>query len=488
MIYTREKLIKAGLILLLAVVLASCGKRVDSSDQLYENLVDLYMQHRFIEARELIAQFRQEKDVTATLRRDVDSIDGFIDRYYLEYPITKARLLDEFKQKNLVVSETQLLKWEMAGQLEFMEIDGEKRYFVSAPGNLFLLNDSLREMGSDRALKKASLNRFCLAHISEVLEQSRRDEFGAAVMPVEMQLDYTVELKDEWVPSGDTVRAWMPYGARGLERQPVVELLDYYPRNNPCVLSAGPHHSLYLEGVVQPDSPARFFTSIRLVSKAQYFEGERLSWIDFGPIPDSIAPFLAERPPHLAFTPQIRLLADSLTNAEMRPFEMVRRFYYWINDHIPWASAVEYGLMTNIPAYTLEHQHGDCGMQTLLFMALCRYKGIPVRWQTGWMLHPGNVNLHDWCEVWYQNVGWVPVDVSFKLQQSPNKAVREFYISGIDAYRLVVNNDYGRSFQPPKYWPRSEPVDFQRGELEWEGGNLFFNKWSRNMEVSYKTQ
>ncbi len=104
------------------------------------------------------------------------------------------------------------------------------------------------------------------------------------------------------------------------------------------------------------------------------------------------------------------------------------------------------------------------------------------------MLHPGNVNLHDWCEVWYQNVGWVPVDVSFKLQQSPNKAVREFYISGIDAYRLVVNNDYGRSFQPPKYWPRSEPVDFQRGELEWEGGNLFFNKWSRNMEVSYKTQ
>jgi hypothetical protein len=423
--------------------------------------------------------------VTSSHRREIDSIADFIDRYYLEYPVQKADLLNEFKQKNLVVSEAQLLKWEVAGQLEFMEIDGEKRYFVSALRNLFLLNDSLREMGSDRAQKKATLNRFCLAHISEVLEQSRITEFGAAVLPVEMQLDYTVQLKDKWVPSGDTVRAWMPYGASYLERQPVVELVDYYPRNNPYVLSGGPHHSLYLEGVVQPDSSARFFTSIRLVSKAQYFDPERLSQIDFGPIPDSIAPFVAERPPHLAFTTQIRVLADSLTNPEMRPFEMVRSFYYWINDHIPWASAVEYGLIPNIPAYTLEHHHGDCGMQTLLFMALCRYKGIPVRWQTGWMLHPGNVNLHDWCEVWYQNVGWVPVDVSFKLQKSRNKAVREFYISGIDAYRFVVNNDYGRSFQPPKYWPRSEPVDFQRGELEWKGGNLYFNKWSRNMEVSY---
>jgi hypothetical protein len=80
-------------------------------------------------------------------------------------------------------------------------------------------------------------------------------------------------------------------------------------------------------------------------------------------------------------------------------------------------------------------------MQTLLFMTMVRYKGIPVRWQSGWMLHPGEVNLHDWCEVYYEGVGWVPLDMSFSLQKSNNKQVRNFYISGIDSYRLIVNSN-----------------------------------------------
>jgi len=32
---------------------------------------------------------------------------------------------------------------------------------------------------------------------------------------------------------------------------------------------------------------------------------------------------------------------------------------------------------------------------------------------------------------------------------------------------------------------RSETVDFQRGELEWKGGNLYFDKWDYKMEVGY---
>jgi hypothetical protein len=32
---------------------------------------------------------------------------------------------------------------------------------------------------------------------------------------------------------------------------------------------------------------------------------------------------------------------------------------------------------------------------------------------------------------------------------------------------------------------RSEPYDFQRGEVEWEGGNLYFDKWDYTMKVKY---
>ena len=122
-------------------------------------------------------------------------------------------------------------------------------------------------------------------------------------------------------------------------------------------------------------------------------------------------------------------------------------------------------------------------MQTLLFMTLARSVGIPVKWQSGWMLHPGEVNLHDWCEFWFGNTGLVPVDMSFGLQNSVDPILKDFYISGIDSYRMIVNDGFGEKFDPPKKYYRSEPYDFQRGEVEWAQGNLYFNKWDYQLKV-----
>jgi hypothetical protein len=55
--------------------------------------------------------------------------------------------------------------------------------------------------------------------------------------------------------------------------------------------------------------------------------------------------------------------------------------------------------------------------------------------------------------------------------------VRDFFCGGIDPYRLIVNLDYGQPLQPPKTSFRSEPVDFQRGEVEIDGHNLYFDEW-----------
>jgi len=124
-------------------------------------------------------------------------------------------------------------------------------------------------------------------------------------------------------------------------------------------------------------------------------------------------------------------------------------------------------------------------MQTMLFMAMARYQHIPVKWQSGWMMHPHEVNLHDWCEVYYDGIGWVPLDMSFNLQKSDNLSEKEFYISGIDAYRLIINDGIGSRLVPGKKFPRSEPFDFQRGEVEWRGGNLYFDQWDYHMNVEY---
>ena len=118
-------------------------------------------------------------------------------------------------------------------------------------------------------------------------------------------------------------------------------------------------------------------------------------------------------------------------------------------------------------------------------MTLARYNGIPVKWQSGLMLHPNNNNLHDWGEMYFEGYGWVPVDQSFGLTNSEDEDVEWFFFGGIDAFHFIVNDDYSQPLFPAKIFPRSETVDFQRGEVEWRGGNLYFDKWDYFMEVDY---
>jgi transglutaminase-like putative cysteine protease len=193
-----------------------------------------------------------------------------------------------------------------------------------------------------------------------------------------------------------------------------------------------------------------------------------------------------ENVPHLVFTDKIKKLSNEIVGGEKNPYLISKKIFTWISNNIPWAGAREYSTIENISEYCLTRGHGDCGIKTLLFMTLCRYNGIPAKWQSGWMLHPGEVNLHDWCEVYFEGYGWVPVDQSFGLVDSDLEDEKYFFLGSIDPYHLIVNDDYSSTLFPAKIFPRSETVDFQRGELEWRGGNLYFDKWDYHMEVDYK--
>jgi transglutaminase-like putative cysteine protease len=299
-------------------------------------------------------------------------------------------------------------------------------------------------------------------------------------------LNYTIEVKPNVVPDGEIIRCWMPFPRQGNARQKNINLLKSVPEKAMGAPESDLQHSVYLERKAVKDQPTTFQIEFEVETSAQYFD---LS-------PEMIKPYdtnspvykenTTERAPQIVFTPQIRQLAARILQGETNSLLKVQKIYNWINDSVRWASALEYSTFENIPAYVLKTHHGDCGMQTLLFMTLARSQGIPVKWQSGWMLHPREVNLHDWCEVYYEGIGWIPLDMSFGLQASADEKVRNFYRSGIDAYRLIVNDDFGRKLSPEKNFLRSEPYDFQRGELEWDGGNLYFDQWSWHMDVEYK--
>ena len=235
--------------------------------------------------------------------------------------------------------------------------------------------------------------------------------------------------------------------------------------------------------------PTRFSETFELTSSAEWHDLRPEDVQPYDTTTTLYRTYTAERESHIRFTPRLRALAAQLTEGETNPLFQARRLFRWVNDQFPWASAREYSTIENIPEYVLDNGHGDCGQVTLLFLTLCRICGIPAHFQSGFMLHPDAWNLHDWGEIYFEGVGWVPVDQSFGIPTfARNEAETWFFLGGIDAWRMVVNSDYGQPLVPKKRYPRSETVDFQRGEVEWDGGNLYFNQWDYTLEITYENR
>ena len=74
------------------------------------------------------------------------------------------------------------------------------------------------------------------------------------------------------------------------------------------------------------------------------------------------------------------------------------------------------------------------------------------------------------------------MDVTTGALASDVPALRDFYLGGLDGYRIAFNDDFGQPFVPAKQHFRSETVDSQRGEAEWAGGNLYFDQWSYDFQ------
>ena len=115
---------------------------------------------------------------------------------------------------------------------------------------------------------------------------------------------------------------------------------------------------------------------------------------------------------------------------------------------------------------------------------MCRMAGIPARWQSGWETKPlADWGMHDWAEIYLAPWGWLPADASYGVQKSADPRIADFYCGHQDSYRMIVNLDWGRDLFPPKPSLRSEPADFQRGEVEVDGQNLYYDQWDYTVKL-----
>lgn len=436
----------------------------------------------------IASQFIKEKFSDDELKEDIRNELLFhkdmMIRIEREFALTEADVIDRLSPYFSDSITIYMEKWEKDKSLEYRLINGQKRFFKNAIPNLFRL-DEFAKNTKDKLSGKTTdyLKRFCLDHTSQLISESKGS--GELTHPVECILSYSISVKADVVPAGEIIRCWMPYPKESNARQKHIELLSVLPEKHILAPDSVAQRSIYCEKVAVEGMETKFSVSFRAKTYAQVYDPAKMNCLAYDTTSVEYQKTTSERPPHIIFSDRIKSLADEICGSETDALKQVELFYNWINSNIPWASALEYSIVPNIPEYVLENMHGDCGMKTLLFMTMARYRGIPVKWQSGWMLHPEKVNLHDWCEVYYQGIGWVPLDQSFGMQESRNEKLKNFYLTGIDSYRLIVNEDFSQALFPAKIWPRSEPVDFQRGELEWKGGNIYFGDWTYKMNVIY---
>jgi transglutaminase-like putative cysteine protease len=378
------------------------------------------------------------------------------------------------------LTDVEFARWDAAGLLEHRVIDGRRLYFNRAPSNLFRLSAEARARRADPQPFNDSPFERAHPHHEEVRTQALASGARSAA-PRRVRVTQSLTVDADAVPAGQTVRAWIPFPRALPGQQEDIRLLATEPVAHTLAPESTLQRTVHFEKPAQAGVPTAFSVSYELTVSGQYvdIEPERVVPVDATP---ELAPYLAERAPHVVFSDAMRLHSARIVGDETNPYRIARKLFDAV-DSIPWAGAREYSTISNIGQHALEQGHADCGQQTLLLITLLRMNGIPARWQSGWIFSDaGYDNMHDWGWMYLAPYGWVPMDVTFGRLPGAAPELAGFYLGGFDAYRIAFNDDWSRPLVPAKRHFRSETVDLQRGEAEWAGGNLYFDQWDYDFE------
>lgn len=110
--------------------------------------------------------------------------------------------------------------------------------------------------------------------------------------------------------------------------------------------------------------------------------------------------------------PKIKQLANTLASGETDAYKVAFKFAKYVNEIITYDT--DFLDSTQKASWVLENKRGVCDEYTVLFMALSRSVGIPVRYVAGVAFSnlENKFVPHSWAEV-YINDAWIPFDPTY---------------------------------------------------------------------------
>jgi transglutaminase-like putative cysteine protease len=430
---------------------------------------------QFADSESTIAKALGDEQLPPETRSALEFQRERMRRILLDFTLTEDALKARVRQQIPDLTDAEFAEWNADGLFEHQVIDGRTLYFQRSASNLYRLSAHARERRKAQKPLVDGPMESANAHHVEVRDAALKQQRGS-VAPRHLRVTQSLTVNVDAVPAGKTIRAWIPYPRALPGQQEDIRFVGSEPKAHTIAPESTLQRTVFLEKAAKSGVPTKFSITYELTVYAQYHAVDADKTVPATITPE-LAPFVAERPPHIVFTQPMRLFSRQVVGDEKNPWHIAQKLYAAV-DQVPWAGAREYSTITNISDYALHAGHADCGQQTLLLMTLLRLNGIPTRWQSGMIYSDGSYNnLHDWGWLYIAPYGWMPMDVTFGRLDSADPAIAGFYLGGLDAYRIAFNDDYGREFVPAKKFFRSETVDLQRGEAEWDGGNLYFDQW-----------
>ena len=286
-----------------------------------------------------------------------------------------------------------------------------------------------------------------------------------------------IKAKKEFEEAGRKVRVHLPI-PKVYEQVSNVEIHASNPEITYIAPEDAPQRTVYFETELKADQ--EFMVDYSFDYHVNYVE------LDPAKVSEEQPDFcLEEQAPHIVFTPYLRELRDELAGDETNPIILARRFYDFVTTKVMYSFMREYFTIECIPEYCAINLKGDCGVQALLFITLCRMSGIPARWQSGLYATEYYTGCHDWAQFYVAPYGWVFADPSFggSAWRAGEKERWNYYFGNLDIFRMPANSEIQKEFMPEKKWLRIDPIDNQRGEFEYEDHGLRFSQLEVSQEL-----
>lgn len=350
---------------------------------------------------------------------------------------------------------------------DWIYINGEVMLISSFLNNIVKVNNDIKERLYEKSVK--SKDSECLVKtVNEMLNGEEKKYFIHLKTGIKLNSNARV---------GETVKVHLPI-PRNAQQIKNIKIIN--TSHEPKVIAPVdyPQRTIYFEEKVTGED----------VFTVEYSYENHVKYTNLDPelVSDKQPTFYTEEwPPHIRFTPFLCELAKEIVGTETNPLLKARKIYDYITKNVQYSFMPQYAVLTNVPEYCAYNLKGDCGVQALLFITLCRIVGIPSRWQSGLYANPYFVGCHDWAEFYIEPYGWVFADVSFGggAVRSGDTNRWNFYFGNLEPFRMVANSETNYEFSPAKDHLRYDPCDNQSGEIEYSDRFLYSNEYETFMDI-----